>query len=95
MIVTLLSLIFIWFIAVLPFFSDVRREVVAVGFFGGTTWLLLWLFLQGTPFGILEAVALCIGASLTVLAARFAWPATFASKQRYVLSLSREHKSGL
>ena len=95
MIVTILSMVFIWFIVVSPLFSDVRREVLAVGFFGGVTWLLLWLFLEGEAFGILEAVALCIGAGLTVMAAKAAWPATFDAKQRYSLSLSREDKSGL
>ncbi len=95
MIFAILSMVFIWFIAMAPLFSDVRREVLAVGFFGGLTCLHLSLIWAGEDFGVSEAVALCIGASLTVLAAKRAWPATFDAKERYSLSLSREEKSEL
>ena len=52
MIVTLLSAVFIWFIVVAPLFSDVRREVLAVGFFGGLTCLHFSLFWEGDDFGV-------------------------------------------
>ncbi len=96
MIVTLFSICFIWFVVMLPFFSDVRREVQAVGYFGGMTWLGLWCSLtRGAPFAILAVVPMCITAHLTFRAAKIAWPDTFDTKQRYSVDLSGEDRSGL